>query len=106
MNRLSQLKDMLAEQPDDPFLNFALAKEYEKREDWDRARVHYEHLRLHHKEYIGTYYHMAKLLESLGQNADALMCYNEGLAMADKLGDTHTKRELISAKQLLQATES
>lgn len=101
MDRISQLKNFLAETPQDPFLHFALAKEYEKEGQTDLAVERYEYLIQEHHTYVGTYYHAGKIHEKLENYSRALACYDQGLEEARKAGDRHSAGELAEARELL-----
>ncbi len=102
MNRLDQIKALRLEQPDDPFLLFALAKEYEKYDQLEQALEHYEQLVNEHPDYVGVYYHLGKLREHLGQTEGALAAYNQGIGVATKVNDHHALGELATAKLQLE----
>jgi len=101
MNRIAYLNSIIEESPGDPFPYFALAKEYEKKSDLRAAREKYEYLCDNHPSYVGTYYHLGKLLERLELVPEALEKYDEGIAVAEAQHDLHSKAELQGARQLL-----
>ncbi|MGB3546583.1 MAG: tetratricopeptide repeat protein [Saprospiraceae bacterium] len=98
MARLDQINQLLAESPGDAFLQFALAKEYEKLGDDAAARRHYEELRKAQPDYVGLYYHLAKTLERLGYDAPAFATYTQGMEVARRAGDGHALSELAGAR--------
>lgn len=100
--RLQQLQSLLENSPNDPFLWYALAKEYEKLERTEEALAQYQALTEQHPEYVGTYYHYAKLLEEEEQFATALAIYRAGMAVARQQGDLHALGELSNAKTNLE----
>lgn len=89
---------MQAEKPNDSFLLFALAKEYEKRGASDEALTYYALLRANDPQYIGLYYHLGKLLESRHNLTAALDVYVAGMQIARSIGDQHAFAELAEAK--------
>lgn len=101
-NRLQQLQQLQRESPNDPFLIFAIAKEYEKSGEQEQALAQYIKLREQHPDYIGTYYHLGKLYERSGQAQHALNTYKAGMAEARKAGDQHALSELAGAKLALE----
>ena len=101
MDRLNILLQYHEEDPDDNFIRFALASEYVKVGDDHTARVWFEALRDHDPDYVGTYYHLGKLYERLGEKQQALETYRTGADIATKLSDFHARSELQSA--LLEA---
>lgn len=100
-DRLAQLLIFLKESPDDPFLLFALAKEYEKRDETQEAFVQYEKLVKEHPNYVGTYYHFGKWHERAQQLEKAIAMYEQGAVVAQQAGDQHALAELLGAKNLL-----
>jgi tetratricopeptide (TPR) repeat protein len=102
MSRLAQLEAMLAKSPDDSFLLFAVAKEYEKASDLEQALNFYTRLVEKDADYVGTYYHLAKLYEKIEQPERALDTYATGMEVARRVGDQHALAELSSAKLNLE----
>ena len=96
--RLQQLLALLAESPADSFLLFAIAKEYEGAGDSDRAGEYYRRLLDGDPDYVGAYYHLAKLYESQGHYREAFRTYSTGMETARKAGDQHALGELAAAR--------
>lgn len=103
MSRFSQILEFLKNSPEDPFLIFALAKEYEKMEKWDEAISQYQVLLESHPRYIGTYYHYGSLHKLLGNNTEALDIFNRGINIATDMKEYHALGEL---NQIKLATEN
>ena len=101
MQRLEQIKAFLAENDQDPFLHFALAKEYEKLGQQEEALSCYLKLRDRFTDYVGTYYHLGKLYESLSKFEEAMHAYEAGIEIARQAGDQHSLSELQGAKMNL-----
>ncbi|MGH1339497.1 MAG: tetratricopeptide repeat protein [Aureispira sp.] len=99
--RLEQLQAFLAKTPKEPFILFAIAKEHEKLQQLPDALEYYEQLRLDSPDYVGTYYHLGKLLEQLGQEKEAFFAYKQGIEVAKAAGDNHSLSELAGAKMEL-----
>jgi tetratricopeptide (TPR) repeat protein len=97
-NRLEQLQQMHQGMPDDAFLLFAIAKEYEKLGQAEKALQWYLDLMQKDPNYVGTYYHLGKLYEQLEQATEAYQTYVNGMAVAKKLNDQHSFSELAGAK--------
>ncbi len=100
--RLHQLQTLLTDSPDDEFLLFAIAKEYENLGDNALALQYYLSLKQLSPNYIGLYYHLGKLQEQLDQPTQALATYADGVARAHALDDQHARAELQSAKLNLE----
>ena len=92
--RLQKLLNFLKNEPDDPFLKYALATEYLNANDPDKALYYYEELASNHPDYVGTYYHLGKLYETLGRKSDAITIYQKGMEVSRKAGDMHAYSEL------------
>ena len=95
-DRIRQLKKFLEDDPQDPFLLYALAMEYVKT-DQQEARFYYHKLLDEHSEYVPTYYHAAAFFAHTGEEEKAEATYQKGIEMARKAGDTHALRELQNA---------
>ncbi|HET8964107.1 MAG TPA: hypothetical protein VFM99_09430 [Chitinophagales bacterium] len=98
INRLEQLLQFLEQSPDDAFLNYCIALEYIKKEDFDAALRYFNYLIDNHPEYTGTYYHLGKLYVRLHKKEDAIKIYDSGLVITKRLEDHHAYSELLSAK--------
>ena len=88
---------MLAQQPTDSFLNHALALEEIKIGNEASARLLFESLLQRDPEYIGSYYHLGKLLERQGEEPSAIAVFERGMKLAQQLGDQHALNELRGA---------
>ncbi len=97
MDRISKLQDMLAQSPGDSFLQHALALEFIKQGDDIRARQYFEELLGANPKYIGSYYHLAKLLERSGDTSSAIQTYEKGMEQAKMVQDQHSFNELRGA---------
>lgn len=97
MERIDKLKTFLQANPDDPFLKHALALEYVKLGDENAARKLFEEILTRDPGYVGSYYHLGKLLERLGEANEALNWYGKGMAAARQAGDRHALGELQGA---------
>ena len=97
MSRVDQIQELLKTNPADSFLNHALALEYVKLQDDAKAKVVFEELLTRDPQYVGSYYHLAKLLERTGEMQAALNIYEQGMKIAGELGERHAYGELRSA---------
>ncbi len=96
-SRISTLARAVKEHPDDSFYKFTLALEMLKIEEYSKARVLFEAIKDRDPNYVGVYYHLAKLYTELGENKKALRTYKEGIKVAESQNDNHTKSELSGA---------
>ena len=101
MDRIEKIKEMLAGNPKDSFLCHALALEYIKLGNDSDARKLFESILENEPGYIGSYYHLAKLLERIDDTPAAILCYEKGMAAAKEANDLHAFGELRSAYEEL-----
>lgn len=96
-DRISRIKEMLTSQPGDAFLRHALALEYLKQGLTYDARHTFEALLAEQPNYVGSYYHLAKIYEAAGATDTSVHWYRQGMEVAQRLGDRHAYNELRSA---------
>lgn len=101
MERIEKLKGFLKVNPKDSFILHALALEYIKMGDDINARTLFESILIHEPSYVGTYYHLAKLLEREGDPDEAVKIYEKGMEEAKRAGENHAYNELRSAYEEL-----
>ncbi len=95
-DRMERISKMLEDAPADPFLRFARAKEWEKKEDWISALAEYDWLVKHAPEYTGTYYHYGHLLIRQNRTDQAKEIFEQGMRISQEQNDRHTYGELRS----------
>ncbi len=94
MENIDKLKTFLKNSPDDPFLKHALALEYIKSGNSEEAKQLFTEILTADPTYIGTYYHLAKLLESQGDFESAGEWYKKGMEASAFVKDQKTFNEL------------
>lgn len=94
ISRLQKLLEFLENEPNDPFLKYALATEYLRLNETDKALAYYEDLVKNHANYTGTYYHLGKLYEALGKKTEAISTYEKGMKITKEQRDNHAFSEL------------
>jgi len=97
MGRIEKLLEYMRTSGKDSFLQHALALEYIKIDKDEEARELFNEILLREPTYIGSYYHLAKLLERAGDFERAIRVYKRGMEEAKRAGDDHTYRELQGA---------
>lgn len=95
--RLAKLLEFLESEPNDTFILYALATEYNSLNDTENAFVYYLKLVNDHPDYVGTYYHLGKLYEKQGETDMAIDIYQKGMARARAKRDMHALSELQGA---------
>jgi Tfp pilus assembly protein PilF len=97
MEKIEKLKSFLVHSPDDPFLKHALALEYIKMGNEKDARRLLTEILDRDPAYIGSYYHLARLIERAGEMDNARTWYEKGMTAAKQAGDLHAYNELQAA---------
>lgn len=97
MDRINKLKTFLEQEPNDPFLKYALATEYLASNNFQDALSLFENLILDHPDYIGTYYHLAKLYLKLNHKTQAIDIFEKGIMVAKSQKKQHALSELQNA---------
>ena len=102
MSRIEKLLEYMKTSGKDSFLQHALALEYIKVGDDDEARKLFNEILLREPAYIGSYYHLGKLLERVADFERAIRVYKRGMEEAKKAGDHHSYSELNGALEDLE----
>lgn len=101
-NRLSKMLEMIEAYPEDSFLNYGIGLEYWKNGEPQKAHKYLDFVRNNDPEYLATYYQLGKLKEDLGDNAEAISVYDEGIEVAQKQENKKTLEELQEAKGIAE----
>ena len=99
MGRIEKLLEFMATTDKDSFLQHALALEYIKIGNDEEARKLFNEILLREPTYIGSYYHLGKLLERVGEYDRAIRVYDRGMEEARRAGDHHSYSELKMAME-------
>ena len=98
MTRIEQLQEFLKDTPNDPFLHYAIAQEFNKQGNKQQALEKYLELVANFPNYVGTYYHLGKTQIELGQKSEAMNTFETGIKIAQEIKDQHSLAELQSAR--------
>ncbi len=101
MDRIAKLREFLAANPADSFIQHALALEHIKAGDKAEARRLFQSLLSRDENYVGSYYHLAKLLEEMNERDEAISIYEKGMIKAKEAGDMKAFNELQGAYEEL-----
>jgi Tfp pilus assembly protein PilF len=102
LTRIEKLLEYMKTSDKDSFLQHALALEYIKVDDDEAARNLFNEILLREPTYVGSYYHLGKLLERAGDFDKAVKIYERGMMEAKRAGDTHAYNELSGAKEEIE----
>lgn len=90
----ADIRALLAEEPNDPFLLYALAQALAGEADHAAALEQYDRTLAADPRYFAAYYHKAKSLIALGRLAEARSLLQTGIAAAAAGSDHHTAGEM------------
>ena len=102
MSRIEEIKKMLKTDPSDSFLCYELALEHEKAGSTKTAIKVLEDLISTNPDYLGAYYKIGQLYESVDKVEKAIEIYNRGIKLADEKEDNKSKGELEEALWLIE----
>jgi hypothetical protein len=94
----------LAEDPNEPFLHYAICLEIMKK-DGDAALPLFRELLLAHPSYLPAYFQTARLMAENGLTNEAVEVLDLGLPVAESQADFHALSEMKGLKQDILAGE-
>ncbi len=100
--RRQLLLDMLIKEPDDIFLNYALAMEYISTNDLTLAETQLKKVLEINAGYLPCFYQLGQIYEKLNNNEAALDSYKQGVSLAKSQGNTKALGELNEAIWMLE----
>ncbi|HRH37918.1 MAG TPA: tetratricopeptide repeat protein [Flavobacteriales bacterium] len=104
-DRLEQLRALLADEPRDGFLRYAIALELKRLGKNAEAIVDLQALVREEPEHIATYYQLATLYAEAGRIEEAVATCDAGALRCVVTGDRKTRAELLSLKANLRDEE-
>ena len=93
-SRKQQIEDMLADDPNDPFLRYGLAMENASAGEDEAAARCFQELLTRAPDYVPAYFQTSQVLIRLGREAEAEAVLRSGIALAGKKGDAHAAGEM------------
>ena len=94
MDRIAQLNEILALDPDNAFARYGLAMEYSNANEVEPALREFASLLVGHPDYVAGYFMAAQMLERCGRTADARQFLTDGIGAAERSGNTHARGEM------------
>jgi predicted Zn-dependent protease len=92
-DRLAQLQQLLAETPNDHFLEYGIALEIAKT-NLQEGIAKLKNLTEKHPTYLPSYYRLGSFLADTGQEKEAVAYVQQGLHLAKVQKDAFTAKEL------------
>ncbi len=92
--RLEQIRALLRDDPDDPFLQYGLAMEYLSIDDPPAAATAFRELMLKQPDYVPTYLMLGQTLQRLGREDEAADVLRKGAVVAKAAGNDHALSEI------------
>ena len=93
-SRKEQIEEMLADEPNDPFLRYGLAMEHASAGDEATAVRFFQELLQVAPDYVPAYVQAGQLCARLDREDDAKALYRTGIEVARKKGDHHAAGEM------------
>ncbi|MBI3518195.1 MAG: tetratricopeptide repeat protein [Bacteroidetes bacterium] len=100
--RKELIYDMLLKEPNDVFLNYALAMEHLSTNEFKEAELQFKKVLSIDPDYLPCYYQLGQVNEKLGSNEQAILFYQQGVALANKQGNKKALGELNEALWMLE----
>jgi predicted Zn-dependent protease len=101
MARIEEIEKLLASNPDDAFLNFALAMELVKAGQAEEAAGRFDRVTRLDPDYITAYRQWSHMLITLGRKDEARAVLLRGIEAATRAGDPHAVGKMREALALL-----
>jgi len=92
--RREQLQALLRDEPDDVFLNYALAKSFVEEGRVDDALAQFRRTLELDPDHVASYFQMAQVLAAEGNTDEARSVVSRGIDVARKVGDAHAEMEM------------
>jgi predicted Zn-dependent protease len=91
-----QLEELLTTEPDDVFLNYALAKTLVSSGDLSAGLARFDRVLELDPKYVPGYFQKSQTLVEQGKKAEASDVLKCGINVARELGDTHAEGEMTA----------
>ncbi len=94
MARIDQLRELLTSEPDDAFLNYALALELDKLGEHEESLLLFEKLTQFVPPYVPAFFMAGQMLSRLDRNEQACTFLLAGIEEARRQGNSHAAGEM------------
>ena len=94
MDRIAMLSEVLSQDPNNVFARYGLAMEYSNAGQTKQAIEEFHKLLSSHPDYAAGYFMAAQTLVKSDQRDDAIKMLQQGIAAAQRKGDSHAQSEM------------
>jgi tetratricopeptide (TPR) repeat protein len=101
-SRREVLEQFVTQKPADAFARYGLALECAKAGDDQAATDHFQKLLETNPQYVAGYFQFGQLLSRLGRLDEARKLLSDGIVVAQKAGDSHSRDEMQAALSSLR----
>ena len=99
MPDIPELESLIARFPDKPFPRYGLAMEYKKAGRFDDAVAQFREALKLDPNYVAAYMHCGIAMREAGKVDEAKAVLNDGLKVAQKIGNSHAASEISGILQ-------
>lgn len=103
ISRLEQLQKFLEDEPTDAFTHYAIALEYVARKQDKEAIAKFEEVLALDPNYIAAYHQLGLLYSRANMKDAAAKILEQGIRVAEQIGDSHARAEMEDAIDALEA---
>ena len=94
MDRITQLKEILAADANNAFARYGLAMEYSNSSQIELGLAEFNALIQAHPDYAAGYFMAAQMLERVSRTPEARQWLTNGIAAAERAGNSHAQGEM------------
>lgn len=99
---MERLKQMLQDDPNDQFLNYGLALELEKAEQFDEALSIFKKLVAAEPAYVPAFFMAGQMLSKIDRSQEARTFLTEGITAATQQGNSHAAAEMTEFLNMIE----
>jgi len=96
-----QIQKFLTQEPNDPFMLYALATDHAKESEHESAIEYFDKTIAADPDYVYAYYHQARSYEALNRIKEAKTTLDTGLEAAKRTNDAQGINEITSYRTML-----
>jgi tetratricopeptide (TPR) repeat protein len=93
-NRLESLLELHKKDSKDSFIIYAIALEYNAAKDFSKAEEYFDLVLRQDPDYIPAYLQYGILKSNLKKKEEAVKIFENGIIIANKIGDKHASNEM------------